>query len=152
MSGILRTLRRRDERGQVSVLIIGFSALLLMAMVVVIDATAAYLERQRLDTIADGAALRAADAGAEGREVYRHGVRDRPLDLTARAARAGVAAYLRDVGAHGDHPGLSYTVRVVGDEVQVTVTAAADLPLTVPGRAVVGAGHRPRARAVVTPE
>ncbi len=143
--------RRRDERGQVSVLIIGFSALLLMAMVVVIDATAAYLERQRLDTIADGAALRAADAGAQGRDVYAGGVRDRPLDLTARSARAGVAAYLRDVGAYAEHPGLSYTVRVVGDEVRVTVTADADLPLTVPG-APSSARVSATGSAVVTPE
>lgn len=132
-------------------LLAGFSALLLMAMAVVVDATAAYLERQRLDTLADGAALRAADAGAEGRDVYRRGVRDRPLDLTAGAARAGVAAYLRDVGAYGEHPGLSYTVKVVGDQVRVTVTANADLPLTVPG-APSSAQVSATGSAVVTPE
>jgi uncharacterized membrane protein len=146
-----RDRRRRDERGQVSVLIIGFSALLLMAMVVVIDATAAYLERQRLDTLADGAALRAADAGAEGRDVYARGVRDRPLDLTASAARAGVAAYLRDVGAYAEHPGLGYTVRVVGDEVRVSISADADLPLTVPGSPQ-SARVTATGSAVVTPE
>ncbi len=68
-----------------------------------------------------------------------------------RAARAGVAAYLRDVGAYGDHPGLSYSVRVTGDEVQVTVTAAADLPLTVPG-APSTARVSATGSAVVTPE
>ena len=40
---------RRDEQGQVTLLIIGFASILLMAIVVVIDASAAYLQRQGLD-------------------------------------------------------------------------------------------------------
>ena len=47
----------RDEQGQVTLLIIGFAGMLLMAIVVVIDASAAYLRRQGLDNLADGAAL-----------------------------------------------------------------------------------------------
>ena len=40
--------------------------ILLMAIVVVIDASAAYLQRQGLDTLADGAALHGADLGDVG--------------------------------------------------------------------------------------
>jgi uncharacterized membrane protein len=57
-------LRLADERGQVSVLIIGFALLIAMLVAVVIDATAAYIQRQGLDSLADGAALRGADLGA----------------------------------------------------------------------------------------
>jgi hypothetical protein len=42
------TRRDRDERGQVTLLIIGFAGILLMAIVVVIDASAAYLQRMDL--------------------------------------------------------------------------------------------------------
>ena len=49
-------MRGRDEQGQVTLLIIGFASILLMAIVVVVDASAAYLQRQGLDNLADGAA------------------------------------------------------------------------------------------------
>ena len=49
--------RNDSEEGQVTLLIIGFAGILLMAIVVVIDASAAYLQRQGLDNLADGAAL-----------------------------------------------------------------------------------------------
>ncbi len=53
---------RRDEAGQATVLIIGFAVVLAMVVAVVTDASAAYLQRQGLDTLADGAALAGADA------------------------------------------------------------------------------------------
>jgi hypothetical protein len=63
---------RRDEQGQVTLLIIGFASILLMAIVVVIDASAAYLQRQGLDNLADGAALYGADLGSAG--IYEQGL------------------------------------------------------------------------------
>ena len=72
---------RSSEAGQVSVLIIGLMIVLAMTVAVVVDASAAYLHRQRLDTLADGAALYAADAAATGRETYLHGVEGERLDL-----------------------------------------------------------------------
>ena len=132
----------RDERGQASVLIVGFAVLLAMLIGVVIDASAAYLQRQGLDSLADGAALRGADLGATGEDVYHGGVPQETLDLTAAQARAAVGAYLRDAGALDRYPGLSYAVRIVGDRVEVSLRAPLDLPLTVPGspeRATIGA-------------
>ena len=70
-------LRGRDERGSVTVLIVGLAVVLLMMAAVVTDASAAYLQRQGLDTLADGAALTGADAGASGDEAYAGGL-DRP--------------------------------------------------------------------------
>ena len=123
----------RDERGQSSLLIVGFAVVLAMLVAVVVDTSAAYLQRQGLDTLADGAALRGADLGATGEDVYQGGVPAETLALTPARARAAVGAYLHDVGAYARYPGLSYTVRVEADRVLVHLSAPLDLPLDVPG-------------------
>jgi hypothetical protein len=140
-------VRRRegpDERGQATVLIVGLAAVLAMTIALVVDATAAYLQRQGLNTLADGAALRGADLGATGRDVYEGGVPDERLELTAPQVRAAVDDYLRGTGAYGRYPGLSYRVRVdpATQRVEVSLSAPLDLPLTVPGspeQATIGA-------------
>jgi len=124
---------RRDERGQASVLIIGFAAVLAMVIALVVDASAAYLRRQGLDTLADGAALRGADLGATGEDVYQGGVPPETLALTPARARAAVGSYLREAGAYARYPGLSYTVRITGDRLEVHLSAPLDLPLSIPG-------------------
>ena len=136
--------RERADRGAASVIIVGFAVLLAMTIAVVVDASAAYLRRSGLDTLADGAALRGADLGATGVEVYAGGVPPEQLALTTAQARAAVAAYLADVGAFGRFPGLTYRVSVdgAGRTVRVNLSAPLDLPLTIPGspgRATVGA-------------
>lgn len=132
----------RAERGSTIPLIVGFAGLLLVAGAVVVDATAAYLQRQSLDSVADGAALRGADLGAQGLEVYAGGLDAARLRLTEQAARDAVAGYLTDTGAYTHFPGLSFEVSVGADRVVVRLRAPADLPLHVPGspdRPVVGA-------------
>ena len=132
----------RDARGQATVLIIGFAAVLAMTVALVVDSTSAYLQRQGLDTLADGAALRGADLGATGQDVYEGGVPPDTLALTAGQARAAVGAYLHDAGAYASYPGLSYSVRIDGDRVVVSLHAPLDLPLSIPGspeRTMVGA-------------
>ena len=101
----------RDERGQTTVLIVGFAVVLMMAVAMVVNASAAYLQRQSLDNLADGAALMAADAGAEGDDVYAGGLDDDRLELLAAAARRAVDDYLAGTGAAGDFPGLTRSVR-----------------------------------------
>ena len=135
--------RHRGERGQATVIIVGFAVVILLLVVVVIDATAAYIKRQDLDSIADGAALYAADAAAQGREVYDDGLGHDDLRLSAGVARAAAASYLREVGAHHSHPGLTLRVTVDGTSVRIEVSAPADLPLAVPG-----GPEDPRVRAV----
>ena len=127
--------RRRDESGQTTVLIVGFALVLAMAVAMVVDVSAAYLQRQGLDTVADGAALRGADLGATGREVYAGGVPEGRLELTAGAVRSSVQDYLASSGAYSAYPGLSFSVHVDPrtSSVTVHVTAPLDLPLTVPG-------------------
>ena len=127
--------RRRDERGAATVLIVGFALVLALAVAAVVDVSAAYLQRQGLNTVADGAALRAADLGATGEEVYGGGVPEGRLELSVEQIRASVREFLAGAGAYADYPGLSFTVDVdrATSTVTVHVTAPLDLPLTVPG-------------------
>jgi hypothetical protein len=128
---------RHEESGQTTVLIVGFAVVLLMAIAAVIDVTAAYLQRQALITVADGAALAGADAGsAHEQALYADGIGDATrLEQQRTAARTAVADFLRSTGAYGEHPGLTFVVRVdaTRNSVVVTVRAPLDLPLTVPG-------------------
>ena len=136
--------RRQDQRGQTTLLIVGFMLVLAMGVAAVVDVSAAYLQRQGLDTVADGAALRGADLGATGEDVYRGGVPEGRLDITADAVRASVRDYLAASGAYAKYPGLSFTVAVdrAASTVSVHVSAPLELPLHVPGSpqvAMVGA-------------
>src|SRR4051812_37097761 len=124
-------MRRRDEHGQTTVLIIGFAVVAMLMVAVVVDASAAYLRRSGLDSVADGAALAAAE-GLEGSQVYTGRLGRRARSDPGRARRF-VADSLRDTGAASRYPGLSYTVEAGTDRVVVHVTSPLDLPLTPPG-------------------
>lgn len=128
-----RRSNRHADRGSTMPLILMLGSVLLLLVVVVVDASAAYLRRQELDALADGAALRGADLGAQGAEAYRGGLGEADLELSVEEARAAVRDYLSASGAHRDHPGLTASVRVRGDEVVVVLSAPVDLPLTMPG-------------------
>lgn len=132
-----------DERGTAMLLIVGFAVVLLIMAAVVTDASAAYLRRQGLDTLADGAALTAADAGASGADAYGDGL-GADLHLDPGLARAAVVEYLRRVGADRRYPGLTAQVEVdaATQTVRVLVHAPVRLPLPIPGgpsRTTVGA-------------
>ncbi|MGL5824533.1 MAG: pilus assembly protein TadG-related protein [Nocardioides sp.] len=133
LAGMFAMVTRRDERGQMTVMIVGFAAILLMAVALVVDASAAYLQRQGLATLADGAALAGANGGAMGREVYGPGLRGERADLVAAAARTAVRDYFSASGATERFPGAGYTVTVGVNSVVVRVHAPLDLPLAIPG-------------------
>ena len=128
---------RRDEQGTVTLLIIGFAVVLLMGIGVVIDASAAYLQRQGLDTVADGAALAGADAGSRNLgALYGEGIGSEVrLAQAESAARSAVADFLRETGAAGKYPGIRVGVHLdrAAQSIVVDVHAPLDLPLTVPG-------------------
>jgi hypothetical protein len=121
----------RDQRGSITPLIIGFALVVGLLVAVVVDASAAYLRRQGLDSLADAAALAATD-GLQGDRVYTHGLDDR-AEIDAAAARRFVESYLRDTGATAHYPGLTWTVSTSATTVLVRVAAPLDLPLRVPG-------------------
>jgi hypothetical protein len=121
----------RTERGQATLLIVGLAVVAIMMVAVVVDASAAYLRRSGLDSLADGAALAAAD-GVQGRQVYEGGLEERAR-IDPAVARRYVADYLRATGADRRFPGLSYHVAARTDRVVVRISAPLELPITPPG-------------------
>lgn len=123
----------RDERGSAIPLIVGLAGVLVLALAVVVNASSAFLQRQSLDTLADGAALHGADIGSAG--VYAEGLPAERLLQEERAVRAAVQDYLSRVGAYETYGDIVVVARVdaVARAVTVTLSAPLDLPLTVPG-------------------
>jgi uncharacterized membrane protein len=120
-----------DERGQITVLIVGFFMVMVLLMVMVTDASAAFIHRQRLDSLADGAALAAADAASQNSLLYRHGVGGQRLPLNEGQALSATTKYVNIAGT--GLPGLTATARLRGDQVIVTVSAPLRLPVRFPG-------------------
>jgi hypothetical protein len=141
--------RPADASGQVSVLIVGFAVVLLLMVGVVVDASAAYLHRQGLDNLADGAALAGADE-VRGTAVYQGGLEGDRAPLDAAAARAAVHDYLTRIGAYDDYPGLACRVAVRDRTVVVQVEAPLDLPISVDGVTDGTVGSRGAAAVDVT--
>ena len=125
---------RRDDSGQTTMLIVTLAVVLMMTIAVVVDASAAYLHRQGLANVAEGAALYAADSAASGTDIYTGGLGEE-LALDDAAARAAVAEYLHSTGASARYPSLRYDVHVDRGthRVLVDVRAPVELPLRFPG-------------------
>ncbi|MGH3366094.1 MAG: pilus assembly protein TadG-related protein [Nocardioidaceae bacterium] len=126
-----RSQRPRGESGQSALLILGFFLVSVLLVAVVIDASAAYLRRQALNALADGAALAAAD-GVQGELIYTGGLGNR-AEIDAAAARTHAAVYLAQTRAKAQFPGLDYRVRTAGDSVTVWLSAPVELPIPPPG-------------------
>jgi hypothetical protein len=123
--------RSGSEDGQTALLLVGLAVVLMLLVGVTVDASAAYLRRQGLDNLADGAALAAAD-GVQGAQVYDGGLGEVAL-VDPEVARRYVAAYLARTGAARAYPGLRVDVDAGADRVVVRVSAPLDLPFTPPG-------------------
>lgn len=99
-SGLERSDRRwaavdpSDDRGSITPLIVFYGMLALVVVLIVVAATSLYLERKRLFTLADGAAL----AGAESFDLADVNVTDGSAHprLTNSDVAAAVDGYLRD--------------------------------------------------------
>lgn len=110
------------ERGTVTVMTIGFLFLLGLLTVVVVNSSSAFLERQRLNNLADGAALSAAD-GLDEAGFYT----DHRVILDPGEARRLVSDYLA-----GEQMRV-VDVSTDGDTVSVHLERDLDLALTPPG-------------------
>ncbi|WP_436408545.1 pilus assembly protein TadG-related protein [Agromyces chitinivorans] len=98
---VLRDRLARDESGSTLLLTIGCCVLGLAVIVVTIGATSLYLERKRLFTIADGAALAGAEAFVLA-DVRREGDR-LVVELDPDDVSAAVAEHLAaSVGARDE--------------------------------------------------
>lgn len=122
---------RRAEAGQTTLLLVGFMIVAVLVVAVALDASAAYLRRQGLDSLADGAALAAADA-VQSRQVYEGGLGER-AEIDPLVAEVLVADYFAAVGAARKYPGLRYSVDASTGRIVVRVSAPLDLPITPPG-------------------
>lgn len=112
----------RRERGTVTVMTIGFLFLLGLLTVVVVNSSSAFLERQRLNNLADGAALSAADGLDEAGFYTEHRV-----VLDPDEARRLVSDYLSGEQAR------VVSVTTDGGTVRVHLERDLDLALTPPG-------------------
>jgi len=121
----------RADTGQITVMLVGFLVVLGLLVAAVIDASAAYLRRESLNSLADGAALAAAD-GVQGEQVYTGGL-GQLAQIDPVMARRYVGEYLVAAGALARYPGLTWTVRPNGDGVTVRLAAPLRLPVRPPG-------------------
>ncbi len=116
-------MRTDPERGNVTVLTLGFLVVLGLFTVVVVNASAAFLEHRELMNLADRVALHAAD-GLDRDSVYTGGV-DGRATLDPQDARVQAASVLP-----GD---VAVSMRTDADRVDVTLTRRIVLPLAPPG-------------------
>ena len=113
---------RGGEHGSITVMSIGFLLLLGALTVVVVNASAAFLQRQELNNLADGAALAAAD-GLDAAAFYER----REVVLSEPDVQALVANYI-----DGSDARLTL-LEVEADRVRVHLARPMDLPLVPPG-------------------
>lgn len=139
-AGVLRGRRpgRRDDRGQVTLLILGYTLIAFAVATVVAGASAVHLGRHRLLAVADAAALDAADAldrqGFYGPTAAGPaGTGPTPVvRLSDATVRDSVRRYLADVGAEQRFRSLDVadpTGSPDGTTAEVTLTAVVPLPL-----------------------
>ncbi|WP_332665803.1 pilus assembly protein TadG-related protein [Aeromicrobium sp.] len=112
----------RREAGQITVMTIGFFVFLGLLAVVVINSSAAFLQRQQLDNVADGAALAAAD-GLSRADFYRRG----EVRLDGSEARRLIGEYVTGDGIR------VVAVRTDGDQVHVRLERTVSLAFAPPG-------------------
>lgn len=110
------------EEGQITVMTIGFFLFLGLLAVVVVNSSAAFLQRQELDNVADGAALAAAD-GLSREAFYRRG----EVRLDDAEARQLIGEYVTGAGIR------IAGVRTDGDEVHVRLERTIELAIAPPG-------------------
>lgn len=128
----------RGEAGRVTLLIVGFAAVAVLAVAVVVNASNAFLQRRSLASWADGAVTAAAQSVSHERLYAGDAAGTLPLSETA--ARDAVAGYLlrHDVAARFD--GFALTgVHVDAGSGRVSVELAAHVPLVL----MDGAGAAP---------
>lgn len=111
-----------DERGQITVMTVGFFLFLGLLAVVVINSSHAFLERRDLDNLADGAALTAAD-GLDEEGFYTTG----EVESDPQTARRLVGQYVAGTGAR------IVAVRTTDEHVTVLLERRMNLAINAPG-------------------
>ena len=118
------------EDGQVMVMVIGYLLLTLLMITVVLGASAVYLDRQKLLSVADGAALTAADTYSLAEQAP--GATAPVPELTPETVRSTVREYLDLTGASARFDGLAVdpaTGAPDGRTARVVLTAVVHPPV-----------------------
>lgn len=140
-----------DDEGTILVLLIGFTAVLLLMVAVVVNVSSVILAKRGLASATDGAAVSAAQA-LDVDALNSGGLRSGRIPLDTGAARARVATY--QAQAVQSQPGLQLRVDISADGSTAIVRGArmVDLPFgQLLGFQPVRVEAEARARAPTTP-
>ena len=141
------TRRTRGDDGTVLLLVVGLTAVLLIAVALVVNVSAVVLAKRSLASAADGAAVSAAQA-LDRDAFYATGLAGGvPIDPVEAADR--VAVYRAD--AEAGQPGLRMTVRIDGRTAVVRASRTVTLPLGILSSGPVTVEAEARARARLAP-
>jgi uncharacterized membrane protein len=144
--------RPRGDDGTITVLVVGFTAILLLLVAVVVDVSAVILARRGIASAADGAAVAAAQQ-LDTAALYANGL-DTAIPLSPDGVANVVAQYAAD--ASRGQPGLTLepSVDAAGTTATVVARRRVTLPFTgwlgVAGDVTVTAVARARA-PLITP-
>jgi Flp pilus assembly protein TadG len=127
-------VRRGDDEGTITILVVGFTAILLLLVAVVIDVSAVVLARRGIASAADGAAVAAAQQ-LDQAALYAHGL-DAAIPLSSADVTAVVEQYAAD--AREGQPGLTLEPGVDATGTTVTVVARREVTLPFVGWLSVG--------------
>ena len=103
---------KRNDDGTILVLLLGFTAVLLLMVAVVVNVSSVILAKRALVSVADGAAVSAAQS-LDLDALYSQGLDSGRIPLDLSTARARVAAY--EAQAAAAQPGLQLVVEVSPD-------------------------------------
>lgn len=142
-------MRRRPngDDGTVLLLVVGLTAVLLLAVALVVNVSAVLLAKRSLASAADGAAVSAAQA-LDQQAFYATGL-DGGIPLDPAEAAARVAAYRADAAV--GQPGLQMSVQIEGRTAVVRASRTLTLPLGALSSGPVTVEAVARARAPLAP-
>ena len=120
---------RRSDDGTITVLVLGFTAILLVLVAIVVDVSAVVLARRGAASAADGAAVAAAQQ-LDRAALYANGL-DGAIPLEPQAVAAVVEQYAAD--ARAGQPGLTLEPSVDADGTTATVVARREIALPFTG-------------------
>jgi uncharacterized membrane protein len=125
--------RRRQDDGQITLMIIGFVMTVVLAVGVVTNAAKVFVYRRSLTSWADGAAIAAAQSVAE--DVVYSGGTVEVLPISASGARRVVDDYVDRNGLAGRFEDLRVAVGIDPAAATVTVEFGVRVPLVLSGDA-----------------
>jgi Flp pilus assembly protein TadG len=102
-------VRRNDDEGTVLVLLLGFTAVLMLLVAVVVNVSSVILAKRGLASATDGAAVSAAQS-LDLDELYAAGLDAERIPLSEAEAASRVAAY--EAQAAAGQPGLQLSVDI----------------------------------------